>query len=107
MGMDFFFWFFSETTLQESKKKLQKFPSKTFSPKKKEIWSCMGKQCKMYFFRAGFFFPVWTGSHSVLRSTQFKKKTKKNGALGISFLQRTNLVPGASVTKGETKSMNP
>jgi hypothetical protein len=34
MGMDFFFWFFSETTLQESKKKLQKFPQKLFSKKK-------------------------------------------------------------------------
>jgi hypothetical protein len=64
---------------------------------------------RVLFFHAFCFFIIGFGSsrfRSFVKISK-KKKKKKNGTLGISFLQRTNLVPGASVTKGETKSMNP
>ena len=74
MGMDLFF--FSETTLQESKTRLGFLRKKLFSEKKMKIWSCMGKQFKTSFSVVGygshFFFVVWTAS-------KYRERLKKFG----------------------------
>ena len=55
--MFFFFLFFFGKNFARKQKKVAKFPPKNFFSKKKEqIWSCMGKQCKMCFLGYGHFF---------------------------------------------------
>ena len=41
---------------KKAKKSCRGFPQKLFFQKKEQIWSCMGKQCKMCFLGYGQFF---------------------------------------------------
>ena len=51
--MDFFFGFFRKQLCKKAKKSCKGFPQKLFLQKKEKIWSCMGKQSKMYFLGYG------------------------------------------------------